>query len=50
MAAIYDVQAGDDVYAVIDTSSMFNVLMERVAITRMAAAGVVVTNWIAVLA
>jgi nicotinamidase-related amidase len=49
-AAIYGVQAGYDVYAVIDASSTFNALNEQVAITRMAHAGVVVTTWVPVLA
>lgn len=49
-AAIYGVQNGYDVYAVIDASSTFNTLDEQVAVTRMAAAGVVVTTWVPVLA
>lgn len=50
LAAVYGVQHGYDVYAVIDASATFNPLVEQVAITRMAHAGVVVTTWVAVLA
>lgn len=49
-AAIYGVQNGYDVYAVIDASATFTNLDEQVAITRMAHAGVVVTTWVPVLA
>jgi nicotinamidase-related amidase len=49
-AAIYGVQNGYDVYAVIDASSTFTSRDEHVAITRMAHAGVVVTTWVPVLA
>ncbi len=50
MAAVYGVQAGYDVYAVVDASSTFNPLCEQAAMIRMASAGVVVTTWVAVLA
>lgn len=49
-AAIYGVQRGYDVYAVIDASATLTTLDEQVAITRMAHAGVVVTTWTPVLA
>lgn len=50
LAAVYGVQAGYDVYAVVDASSTFNTLVEQAAMIRMASAGVVVTSWVAVLA
>lgn len=50
LAAVYGVQAGYDVYAVVDASSTFNPLVEQAAMIRMASAGVVVTSWVAVLA
>lgn len=50
MAAVYGVQAGYDVYAVVDASSTFDSLNEQAAMLRMAAAGVVVTTWVPVLA
>lgn len=50
MAAVYGVQHGYDVYAVVDASSTFNTLCETATMIRMASAGVVVTTWVAVLA
>ncbi len=50
MAAVYGVQAGYDVYAVVDASSTFDSLNEQAAMLRMASAGVVVTTWVPVLA
>jgi nicotinamidase-related amidase len=50
MAAIYGVQEGYDVYAVVDASSTFDSLNEQAAMLRMASAGVVVTTWVPVLA
>jgi len=38
------------VYAVIDASADFNLLVQQVTIARLVAAGVVVTTWVAVLA
>uniref|UniRef100_B8HT65 Isochorismatase hydrolase n=1 Tax=Cyanothece sp. (strain PCC 7425 / ATCC 29141) TaxID=395961 RepID=B8HT65_CYAP4 len=49
-AAIYGVQQGYDVYAVMDASSTFDQLNEQAAMIRMAMAGVVVTTWVPVLA
>jgi nicotinamidase-related amidase len=49
-AAIYGVQRGYDVYAVMDASSTFDELNQQAAMIRMSAAGVVVTTWIPVLA
>jgi nicotinamidase-related amidase len=49
-AAIYGVQRGYDVYAVMDASSTFDELNQQAAMMRMSAAGVVVTTWIPVLA
>ncbi|MDX2096462.1 MAG: isochorismatase family protein [Leptolyngbyaceae cyanobacterium bins.59] len=49
-AAIYGVQRGYDVYAVMDASSTFDQLNEQAAMMRMSAAGVVVTTWVPVLA
>jgi nicotinamidase-related amidase len=49
-AAIYAVQRGYDVYAVMDASSTFDELNQQAAMMRMSAAGVVVTTWIPVLA
>lgn len=50
MAAVYGVQEGYDVYAVVDASSTFDSLNEQAAMIRMASAGVVVTTWVPVLA
>ena len=50
MAAVYGVQEGYDVYAVVDASSTFNTLCETATMIRMASAGVVVTTWVALLA
>ena len=50
MAAVYGVQEGYDVYAVVDASSTFDSLNEQAAMLRMASAGVVVTTWVPVLA
>lgn len=50
MAAVYGVQEGYDVYAVVDASSTFDTLNEQAAMIRMASAGVVVTTWVPVLA
>lgn len=50
LASIYGVQAGYDVYAVINASAAMTKIEEDVAIIRLAAAGVVVTTWVAVLA
>ncbi len=49
-AAIYGVQRGYDVYAVVDASSTFDELNQQAAMMRMSAAGVVVTTWVPVLA
>lgn len=49
-AAIYGVQRGYDVYAVMDASSTFDELNQQAAMMRMAMAGVVVTTWVPVLA
>lgn len=49
-AAIYGVQRGYDVYAVMDASSTFDELNQQAAMIRMAMAGVVVTTWVPVLA
>ena len=49
-AAIYGVQRGYDIYAVVDASSTFDELNQQVAMMRMSAAGVVVTTWVPVLA
>lgn len=49
-AAIYGVQQGYDVYAVMDASSTFDELNQQAAMMRMSAAGVVVTTWVPVLA
>ncbi|MBP0027576.1 isochorismatase family protein [Roseofilum reptotaenium CS-1145] len=49
-AAIYGVQQGYDVYAVVDASSTFDLLNQQAAMMRMSAAGVVVTTWVPVLA
>lgn len=49
-AAIYGVQRGYDVYAVMDASSTFDELNQQAAMMRMSAAGVVVTTWVPVLA
>lgn len=49
-AAIYGVQRGYDVYAVVDASSTFDELNQEAAMIRMAAANVVVTTWVPVLA
>jgi nicotinamidase-related amidase len=49
-AAIYAVQEGYDVYAVVDASFPFDELDRQAAMQRMAAAGVVVTTWSSVLA
>jgi nicotinamidase-related amidase len=49
-AAIYGVQRGYDVYAVMDASSTFDELSQQAAMMRMSAAGVVVTTWVPVLA
>ena len=42
--------AGYDVYAVLDASGTWNELVEHGAIVRMAQAGVITTNWVAVAA
>ena len=49
-AAIYGIQRGYDVYAVVDASSTFDELNQQAAMLRMSAAGVVVTTWVPVLA
>lgn len=48
--AIEAVQDGYDVYGVVDASGTWNKLIEDAAIHRMAQAGVVLTNWVAVAA
>lgn len=50
LPAISAVQAGYEVYAVIDASADFNPLIQQVTTLRLASAGVVVTTWVAVLA
>ena len=50
MPAIAAVQAGYDVYAVIDAAADWNPLVQQVTTARLASAGVVVTTWVAVLA
>ena len=49
-AAIAAVEAGYDVYAVIDASGTWNKLVQEVAITRMVQAGVKPITWVAVAA
>jgi nicotinamidase-related amidase len=48
--AIAAAQQGYEVYAVIDASSDWNPLVTQVTMNRLAAAGVVCTTWVAVLA
>lgn len=48
--ALSAVQAGYDVYAVIDSSGTWNKLVQEVAIARMAQAGVKPITWVAVIA
>lgn len=49
-AAIYGVQRGYDIYAVMDASSTFDELNQQAAMIRMAMAGVVITTWVPVMA
>lgn len=48
--AISALREGYEVYVVIDASADFNPLITQVTMTRMAAAGAIVTTWVAVLA
>lgn len=48
--AISALREGYEVYVCIDASADFNPLITQVTMTRLAAAGVVVTTWVAVLA
>ncbi|WP_299508514.1 isochorismatase family protein [uncultured Roseobacter sp.] len=48
--AISALRDGYEVYVVIDASADFNPLITQVTATRLAAAGVIVTTWVAVLA
>ncbi|MCV3273072.1 isochorismatase family protein [Roseobacter sinensis] len=48
--AISALRDGYEVYVVIDASADFNPLITQVTVTRLAAAGVIVTTWVAVLA
>lgn len=48
--ALAALREGYEVYVVMDASSDFNPFIQQVTMTRLAAAGVIVTTWVAVLA
>lgn len=50
LPAISAVQAGYEVYAVVDASADFNPFVQQISTLRLMSAGVVVTTWVAVLA